>query len=361
VIGIDLAKRSYQAKMVELQTGKEKTWDGTTDSRGIETLIRRLQAGDRIGIECCSHAMTLVRIITARVEVEMILLNAGQLHVIWNSIKKTDLVDAAKIALLLQRFHVSELPVVRMPSPEEEEQRSMMSAQLRRRKLRNMELNRLHSLFVREAITDITRGNLRNKDNWAESVKRLHGYSAKEAKLICATLDILEDNLAEIQADLKQTLDDNEQASRRLSIPGVGPVAASTFMGYVGDGSRFASGKQVSNYAGMTPQVDASGESIKLGGISKRGCVALRAILVQAAWAAVKSGGKERNPLKEKYAELSARRGKGRAIVAIARRILELMWAVSTRKERYRSTSALAWRLKLRRLGIESELAKSAA
>ena len=46
----------------------------------------------------------------------------------------------------------------------------------------------------------------------------------------------------------------------------------------------------------MIPQVDASGESIKLGGISKRGCVALRAILVQAAWAAVKSGGKERNP-----------------------------------------------------------------
>ena len=136
-------------------------------------------------------------------------------------------------------------------------------------------------------------------------------------------------------------------------------MAAMTFMAYVGDGNRFPSGRQVSNYAGMTPRVDSSGETTKLGGITKRGCSALRAVLVQAAWAAVKAGGS--NPLKEKYNELVDRRGKGRVIVAIARRILVLMWVVSTRNERYRDMTPLAWRLKLRRLGMKGDLAESVA
>jgi transposase len=313
----------------------------------------------RIGIECCGHAMRLVRIISAKVAAEVLLLNPGRLQLIYKSTKKTDLEDAAKIAMLLQRFPVKELPTVAMPSIEEERQRALSSEVRSKRKLRNILVNRLHSLFVREAITDMKRKDLKNRTNREENIALLHDYTRDEARRICRELDLIEEDIAEIDVEIKKLLATSEQASRLVSIQGVGPVAAMTFMAYVGDGSRFSSGRQVSNYAGMTPRVDSSGESTKLGGITKCGCSALRAVLVQAAWAAVKAGGT--NPLKEKYNELIVRRGKGRAIVAIARRILELMWVVSTRNERYRDMTPLAWRLKLRRLGMKGDLAESVA
>ena len=62
----------------------------------------------------------------------------------------------------------------------------------------------------------------------------------------------------------------------------------------------------------------------RIGLITKRGCSVLRGLLVQVAWCAVKQ--RAENPLKRKYEELADRRGKGRAIVAVAWRMLELMW-----------------------------------
>lgn len=348
IIGIDLAKRSYVAKLIDLETDKERSWQGTTDQRGLKALLGKLRPTDQIGIECCALAMKLARIIVRSVGAEVLLLNAGQLRIIYQSIKKTDLVDAEKIARLLLRFPAEELPVVRPPSPAEEYQRALVSELRFKRRLRNSLINRLHSLFVREAIVTMTLKDLHDEKNREVSLQVLSGYTLIEAQRLSREIGVFETAIADINASIHQEQTGNEQANLLLSIPGVGPVTTMTFMAYVGDGSRFANGRQVSNYAGMTPRVDSSGETTKLGGISKRGCSAIRAVVVQAAWAAVLMKGS--NPLKEKFQELAARRGKGRAIVAIARRILELMWVVSVRKERYRSTTPEAWRMKLHRL-----------
>lgn len=348
IIGIDLAKRSYVAKLIDQATGEERAWQGKTDQRGIKALLGKLRPSDRIGIECCALAMKLARIIIRAVGAEVLLLNAGQLRIIYQSIKKTDLVDAEKIARLLLRFPASELPIVRPPSPAEEYQRALVSELRFKRRIRTSLINRLHSLFVREAIVTLTRKHLYNQKNRGESLASLSGYTLLEAQRLCREIDMLETAIADVNASIQQEQAGSEQAKLLLSIPGVGPVTAMTFMAYVGDGSRFVNGRQVSNYAGMTPRVDSSGETTKLGSISKRGCSAIRAVVVQAAWAVVKMRGP--NPLKEKFQALAARRGKGRAIVAIARRILELMWAVSVRKECYRHTTPEAWRLKMLRL-----------
>ena len=79
--------------------------------------------------------------------------------------------------------------------------------------------------------------------------------------------------------------------------------------------------------------MDISGDTIKYGHITKRGCTQIRRVAVQAACALVKSrwGG----ALKDKYYAISERRGKGIAIVSIARRLVELMWTVITRKSFY--------------------------
>ena len=126
------------------------------------------------------------------------------------------------------------------------------------------------------------------------------------------------------------------------------------FIAYVGDGSRFASAKHVAGYVGMTPRIDSSGEVERMGHITKRGCSAIRAVIVQAAWAAIHS--KTGNSFSKKYEELRGRRGKGRAIVAVARRLLEVMWIVTTRQEYYFGTVQKELDMKLRRNGLKDRL-----
>ena len=77
---------------------------------------------------------------------------------------------------------------------------------------------------------------------------------------------------------------------------------------------------------------------------------------MQSAWAAVHS--KTPNSFQDKYLELYPWRGKGRATVAIAQRMLEVMWIVTVRNELYNHTSEENLERKLRRLGLKEKKRK---
>jgi transposase len=195
-----------------------------------------------------------------------------------------------------------------------------------KKKARTALINRLHSLFVRQGIVTIGKEELRTADHRETHLEVLTGYTQSEAKRVQDELILLESHIEEIEAEIKLDLKGEPKVSHLMSIPGIGPTMTMAFLAYVGDGSRFSHPRQVSHYVGMTPRIDSSGETTRIGGITKRGCTAIRALIVQSAWAAVHTSKDHR--LKQKYLELAARRGKGRAIVAIARRLLELMWVV---------------------------------
>ena len=149
---------------------------------------------------------------------------------------------------------------------------------------------------------------------------------------------------------MKQDMKNEPKATLLMSIPVVGPMTAMAFLAYVGDGRRFSHGRQVSHFVGMTPRIDSSGETTRMGNITKRGCQAIRGIIVQSAWAAVHTS--KNHHLKLKYQELMERRGKGRAIVAIARRMLELMWVVMRNNTYYNETSPEELAHKMARLRV---------
>ena len=104
-------------------------------------------------------------------------------------------------------------------------------------------------------------------------------------------------------------------------------MVAFAFVSHVG-AERFENASQVSNYLGLVPRVYISGETVRYGRITKRGNGYLRALLVQAAWALTrtKQGGK----LKERYEYMTAEKSKSKkkAIVAIARRMAELLYTL---------------------------------
>jgi transposase len=105
------------------------------------------------------------------------------------------------------------------------------------------------------------------------------------------------------------------------SIPGVGPLTVNVVLSELGDIRRFRSQKEVAAYAGLVPSRRESAGKVKQGGITKEGSRLLRWILVEAAWRLTSKTRRWSRP----YDRLAARKGKKRAIVAIARRLLCVM------------------------------------
>jgi len=108
------------------------------------------------------------------------------------------------------------------------------------------------------------------------------------------------------------------------TIPGVGPVTIDVVISELGNIRRFRSQKKVCAYAGLVPgQRESAGRSRELG-ITKEGPRLLRWVLVQAAWRLTNTTARWRRI----FEGLVKRRGKKKAIVAIARRLLCVMASI---------------------------------
>ena len=102
------------------------------------------------------------------------------------------------------------------------------------------------------------------------------------------------------------------------SAPGIGEVVARTFATALGAMTRFANERALFSSMGLTPSAYVSGASIRRGHISRQGASRLRHVLVETAWRAL-----PRDPaLQEIFDRIAATRGKQRAMVAMARRLI---------------------------------------
>lgn len=100
---------------------------------------------------------------------------------------------------------------------------------------------------------------------------------------------------------------------------GVGSFTAIRFLLEIGDIHRFARAAALVNYLGLTPREYSSGEMVRRGHVRKCGPGLLRAWLIQCAWAVVRTG--RDRALCATFARLAPRRGRKRAIVAVARKL----------------------------------------
>ena len=121
-------------------------------------------------------------------------------------------------------------------------------------------------------------------------------------------------------------------ARRLMTVPGVGPIVALSFIATIDDAARFGKSSQVGAYLGLTPRRYQSGEVDHSGRISKCGDAAMRALLVEAASTLIAKV-KRFSPLKAWAIRLAARKGFKKAAVATARKlavILHRMWCDGT-------------------------------
>jgi transposase len=116
-------------------------------------------------------------------------------------------------------------------------------------------------------------------------------------------------------------------ARRLMTAPGVGPVVALAFQGTVDDVRRFATPGAVTAYLGLVPREDSSGERQRRGAITKAGPSRMRVLLIQSAWHLWRSPTGSAT-LHAWARRLGERRGRRIAVVALARRLARILWAM---------------------------------
>jgi transposase len=236
--------------------------------------------------------------------------------------RKTDRLDADHLALALEQ---ERLPAAHLLSPARQEMRHHLG------------VRRMLVESRAQAVTTI-RGIVRAQGERLPScdvesfIKNVREASLSEATRLLigpalVVLETLEAQIAVVERKLDQRCAREPVIQQLCTTPGVSLIVAAAFVSVIDEAHRFTNAHQVESYLGLVPNEDTTGGRQRLGRITKAGNPYLRALLVQAAWCVLRQRNPN-DPLKQWGEAIAARRGKRVAVVAVARRLAGVLWAM---------------------------------
>jgi len=136
----------------------------------------------------------------------------------------------------------------------------------------------------------------------------------------------------EIMSRMQKLKEDLEIA---MSMTGMGFTSASTILAEIGNYRDFVTAEQLASWCGLTPKVSQSADKLVTGSITKQGSKHVRRMLVQVAHAISRS---KNSKLKRFFLHILAKKGKKKAIVALARKVLCILHHLLVNREKYMDT-----------------------
>lgn len=174
-----------------------------------------------------------------------------------------------------------------------------------------------------------------NPNNFESRVRELAAFDelvTRYVEPVLAARKALRAEYDRLHRMLLEVVRDDPVCRRLMTMPGVGPVIALTYRVSVDVPSRFAKSRTVGAHFGLTPRQYQSGEMDRRGGLSKCGDPLMRASLYEAAQVLLSRVARW-SSLRAWAMRIARRRGRKRAVVALARRmavILHRMWVSET-------------------------------
>ena len=153
-------------------------------------------------------------------------------------------------------------------------------------------------------------------------------------------LKMLDQQVDEIEAQIKAWHRSNEASQRLEQIPGIGPLTATAMVATVGDARNFKNGRELAAWLGLVPRQHSTGGKPTLLSISKRGDVYLRTLLIHGARSLAYSIRKKAT-LNHWLYKLIDRRGANVAVVAQANKTARIAWAMLSHSREFRPDYAL--------------------
>ena len=147
-----------------------------------------------------------------------------------------------------------------------------------------------------------------------------------------------EQAIRRLERQIKSQSRADEAAQRLMRIKGVGERIATAAVAYAGNGQGYRNGRHFSANLGLVPKEHSSGGQQQLGGMSKRGNRYLRRLLIQGAWTVVRYAERSQDRLSRWATKLIERRGKHKAVVAVANKMARIIWSMLYHRTEYRPT-----------------------
>jgi len=141
-------------------------------------------------------------------------------------------------------------------------------------------------------------------------------------------IEALNEELARADDTFAQLVAEDPVVTRLTTLPGIGPITASAYVAALDDASRFGRAAQVASYLGLVPGEHSSGEQQRRGHVLRSAHPQVQSLLVQAAWRLGRSNAPRTAGLRAWAQGIARRRGKKIAMVALARRIARILFAM---------------------------------
>lgn len=151
---------------------------------------------------------------------------------------------------------------------------------------------------------------------------------AAELRPLFAVLAPIDAQIAAADRRLVALTKDDVAVALLTTAPSIGPITAAAIVATIDDVSRFRSAHQFEAFLGLVPGERSSGEKRRLGRITKAGNTRARYLLVEAGWRILRARDRDSAALRAWAQAIAMRRGKRIAVVALARRLAGILYAM---------------------------------
>lgn len=329
-IGIDLAKNLFQVHGV--------------DERGNVVIRKQLKRNQvipffanlsvcRIGMEACGSAHYWARKLAALGHTVNMM--APQFVKPYVKTNKNDAADAEGICEAVSR------PSMRFVAAKTAEQQAILAVHRARQgfvKARTAQANQIRGLLGEFGIV-IPQG-IRNiamhlPDILEDAENDLPGAFRLLLQRLADHLKELDRQAGELERDIQLWHRANETSRRLADIPGIGPITASALIASIGDVRHFKNGRQLAAWLGLVPRQHSSGGKSVLLGMSKRGDIYLRTLLVHGARSVILAAERKTEQAASWLGQLLKRRNKNVAAVALANKNARIVWALLAHERKF--------------------------
>ncbi len=156
-------------------------------------------------------------------------------------------------------------------------------------------------------------------------------------RVMLGMLEVLDGRIAELDKEIARRAREDEVARRLMTIPGIGPIAATAIAALAPPAQSFKRGRDFAAWLGLTPRQMSTGGKQKLGAISKMGERTLRRLLIIGSSAVVMQASR-RGAAKGSWLEgMLARKPRMLVTVAQANKTARIVWALLVKNEDYRA------------------------
>jgi len=314
-MGVDLHRNCFTVyTRQEDGNGESREWT----IRELKAFAKTVKASDEVAVEATGNVRMFCAALKDR-GCRVVVVNPHQFQVISRSVKKTDEHDAKVLAEFLSK---GMLPEVRMKDEVHARVASLAQTRDKLVKLRTILKNKVNNLLA-------ARGILLRKESLASEKGLAEVLASPVSELERMELGILVGEIRHLNESIKKLEGLLSDQGPKLpgwenitSIKGIGDTGASILLSTIGNIHDFADEGKLAAYFGIVPRVSNSNETERSGRITKQGCKLGRTALVQCALIAARY-----SPyLQRYYQRIAATRGTGKAIIALARKFLGIIY-----------------------------------